>query len=210
MNSEDVVIFREGLKDAIARSHFIQGGSSDYASMERFIAGSTKCVECEAVMAIVMCRSCGDAFCELCFQKVHSRGNRSAHEGIRLRICDYCNDQSARVECQWTNKNCCYECYSMEHVRTLPQNNQNQKPRRINYSSMGLDGLDQQKSCIPNEEWIPFFDRHGVIFYYNFQTMESLRRNPLSLFADDESECLDDVSDERSDVAQRISRYTVN
>jgi hypothetical protein len=208
---DDIYRLQEDLKDAIERSHLIQEGSPINDFQERFVSGGAHCVECEKFMAMVICKTCLDAFCEGCFQKVHSKGNRSSHDVVRLRICDYCIDRSARVECTTTGKSCCYECYSMKHINLLQACKGDQKPRRISYDSLeDVEDKSSTPSWTSGEEWIPFFDRHGILFYYNFKTSESLRRNPLDLFQDDllvDSEY--PISEESSDVVQRISRYTV-
>merc|ERR1719399_1823030 len=44
-----------------------------------------------------------------------------------------------------------------------------------------------------SQEWIPFFDAKGIMFYYNFSTGERMRRSPRGSQAPSESNTPDDL-----------------
>jgi len=101
----------------------------------------------------------------------------------------------------------------MTHISTVPsQEVSASKPKRIDYDSLNTLDDDSVEEQIPSkEEWIPFFDRLGVLYYYNFKTAKSMRRNPILLFQEEQSDGGDDIiSEEACDVMERISRYSGN
>lgn len=97
----------------------------------------------------------------------------------------------------------CFKCYTESYIKTIPLPDR-PLPKRIDYEKEWLElvrtrSLTEEISGDIGNDWYPFFDRFGVLFYYNFSTKESFRRSPVSLFDDEEP-----VGDEASDVSERI------
>lgn len=166
------------------------------------------CIEC-GVVASCYCTQCEDCLCENCFEKLHSKGNRSLHTGNHIIPCCLCQSMPAKLQCTYTFGNYCQQCYSQKHVKSLPKF-LDLKPMRIDYTKK-----DARRGDVVNEEtgeekrvwatgetdpeeearggfskrapaettlgekWHAFYDLRGVKYYYNFESEESLRRPSL-------------------------------
>jgi hypothetical protein len=167
------------------------------------------CIEC-GVVASCYCIQCEDCLCEGCFEKLHSKGNRSLHTGNHIIPCCLCQSMPAKLQCTYTFGNYCQQCYSQKHVKSLPKF-LDLKPMRIDYTKKDAsrdytkDEEGEEKrvwasgETDPEEEarggfskrapaettlgdkWQAFYDLRGVKYYYNFETEESLRRPSLEL-----------------------------
>ncbi|CAD7944297.1 unnamed protein product [Amoebophrya sp. A25] len=91
------------------------------------------CIECQ-VIATCYCPDCEDCFCENCFERLHSKGNRHKHEPNHLIPCCLCRAFPAKLQCTYTFGNYCHECYARKHVKTLPKF-LDLKPLRIDYTA---------------------------------------------------------------------------
>jgi hypothetical protein len=104
------------------------------------------------------------------------------------------------LQCTYTFKTFCRNCFSKRHAKTLPTHILDLLPVRIDYT-LGFNTPDPsslQEELIseisvavrpslapdpgsalpmnPGEDWHPFIDSSGVLYYYNFRTQESMRR----------------------------------
>merc|ERR1712061_911732 len=167
------------------------------------------CIECQ-VIATCFCPECEDCFCEACFERLHSKGNRSTHEPNHLIPCCLCRAFPAKLQCTYTFGNYCHECYARKHVKTLPKF-LDLKPLRIDYTTKRKAKVDEDPKnnvriwalgevnpkfeaqegfskrapiqTTLGEEWHAFYDLRGVKYYYNFGSGESMRR-PHERFVD--------------------------
>jgi hypothetical protein len=167
--------------------------------------GQLLCIEC-GLVATCFCPDCGDCMCELCFQKLHGRGNRTLHVQNNFVICTMCKIMPAKLQCTYTRGKYCIECYTKKHAKTLPKF-LDLKPLKIDYRKSKREPLTgaaaaaaSMSPLIPEdqdsfsksaplettlgEKWHAFYDLRGVKYYYNFQTQESLRRPQNELISE--------------------------
>lgn len=98
------------------------------------------CIEC-GVVASCYCIQCQDCLCENCFEKLHSKGNRSLHTGNHIIPCCLCQSMPAKLQCTYTFGNYCQQCYSQKHVKSLPKF-LDLKPMRIDYTKKDVRRVD--------------------------------------------------------------------
>jgi hypothetical protein len=164
------------------------------------------CVNCEVSGAVKYCLQCCDWLCYDCFLHVHGHGSRRFHESIDLVSCgsEGCS-RCALLTCPRSNRSFCAECYSCAYLPGIPLSERT-FPVRIDYEE-SWRRFNEREKLLPDpatdagNDWYPFCDRFGVVYFYNFKSRESLRRSPISMFDDE-----DPVADERSDVSARVSR----
>merc|ERR1712100_472030 len=163
------------------------------------------CVECELV-ASCYCPECEDSLCEGCFDKLHSKGNRSRHIPNHIIPCVICKVMPAKLQCTYTRGNYCMDCYTKKHAKTLPKF-LDLKPLKIDYrkpKKKRADDTSMSSPLIPEdqdsfsksaplettlgEKWHAFYDLRGVKYYYNFETQESMRRPQNELICEGNKE----------------------
>jgi hypothetical protein len=164
------------------------------------------CVDC-GVLAVMFCTTCQDSLCEDCFGRLHSKGNRRNHEFNNIIPCSFCQVYPAKLQCTYTFGNFCHECYARKHVKTLPKF-LDLKPLKIDYrmkssGSVPIVQKSQGKYYDPHrdnpssivfrestldENWHSFYDLRGAMYYYNFQTNESMRRETERVIESDPME----------------------
>ncbi len=174
------------------------------------------CIECQ-VIATCYCPDCEDCFCENCFERLHTKGNRSKHDPNHLIPCCLCRAFPAKLQCTYTFGNYCHDCYARKHVKTLPKF-LDLKPLRIDYTQRRKPDPNEKKETNADsdrvwalgevnpkyeaqegfsklapiqttlgEHWHAFYDLRGVKYYYNFASGESMRR-PHEKFIDIDEE----------------------
>jgi hypothetical protein len=126
------------------------------AAIDAPMGGQLYCVECDMV-ARCYCPECEDCFCEMCFDRLHSKGNRSRHIPNHIIPCVICkNDPSrempAKLQCTYTRGNYCVDCYTKQHAKTLPHF-LDLKPLKIDYRTNALR-VAQGKSGLGKEEHV--------------------------------------------------------
>lgn len=175
--------------------------------LKDILNGSTVCLSCEINKPFIFCGACGDLFCPICYDRVHRKGNRSRHKQLSLLRCSYSDvcGQYAVVQCQLSGRVFCPECYVKTYIPPLPMTDR-KPPLRITYGSI----WDADASAVSfksppvndlTRDWHAFYDREGLLFYYNFATGASRRWIPVSSFDDEEP-----VAEENSDVSNRVCK----
>jgi hypothetical protein len=193
----------ERAKDAVARNPLDDDGGA--GAIDSAMGGQLYCVECDMV-ASCYCPECEDTLCEMCFDRLHTKGNRSRHIPNHIIPCVICKNMPAKLQCTYTRGNYCVDCYTKKHAKTLPKF-LDLKPLKIDYRTNALrtkngklgtghdgDSLDdapppgmdiEVQECFSKpapletrlgEKWHAFYDLRGVKYYYNFETEESMRR----------------------------------
>merc|ERR1712232_1235046 len=156
--------------------------------------------------ATCYCPECGDCFCELCFEKLHAKGNRTLHEPNTFILCTMCKINPAKLQCTYTRGTYCIDCYTRKHAKTLPKF-LDLKPLKIDYKKpkkKKADDPNMSNTLIPEdqdsysksaplettlgEKWHAFYDLRGVKYYYNFETQESMRRPQNELICEENKE----------------------
>jgi hypothetical protein len=196
------IVENERAKCSVAKQMIYE---SDPAAQLDSGSGQLYCIECGTV-ATCYCPECGDCLCEQCFERLHSRGNRSKHEANHFILCAICKTNPAKLQCTYTRGKYCIDCYTKKHQKTLP-NFLDLKPLKIDYRrSAKADRLAGASSAVVaaeeaveahmdadpevketfskpaplettlGEKWHAFYDLRGVKYYYNFETQESMRR----------------------------------
>jgi hypothetical protein len=197
---------------------------TSYGQIDSLASGQLYCVECDN-KARIYCPECEDTLCELCFERLHAKGNRYRHIPNHIVPCVICHNLPARLQCTYTRGTYCMGCYTNKHAKTLPKF-LDLKPLKIDYRTNGLR-LNQGKhgSALEDhapppgmelevqdafskpaplesrlgEKWHAFFDLRGVKYYYNFETEESLRRPQDDKIMDEEAE-----DHERAEIRREI------
>jgi len=190
--------------------------------------GEIRCVNCETV-ALCFCLECKDYLCLDCYDNLHRHGARRDHAPFRLVACALCTTMPAKLECTFTDRSLCHECYAMKHIKVLPPDGKENQPRQINYKQQYLryaqyaadrkkDLGSTQQAIAPEEEsyesvlstdWHPFYDSRGVKYYHNFSTSERMRQSPRRVpntadpGAMDTGDCSALFSDDGSAAEQR-------
>merc|ERR1712054_437841 len=78
------IVENERTKSAIARSMEGEDNPSDLVNPAAH--AQLYCIECQ-IIATCYCPDCEDCFCESCFERLHTKGNRSKHEPNHLIPC---------------------------------------------------------------------------------------------------------------------------
>lgn len=197
---------------------------TSYGQIDSMAGGQLYCVECDN-KARIYCPECEDTLCELCFERLHAKGNRYRHIPNHIVPCVICHNLPARLQCTYTRGTYCMDCYTKKHAKTLPKF-LDLKPLKIDYRTNGLrlnkgknghaledhappPGMElevQDSFSKPaplesrlGEKWHAFFDLRGVKYYYNFETEESLRRPQDDKIMDEEAE-----DHERAEIRREI------
>jgi hypothetical protein len=213
INSETVQLLRSHIDYSF---HFIRTSpvshpctviASPEALLKDILNGSTVCLSCEINKPFIFCRTCRDLFCPICYDRVHRKGNRSRHKQLSLLRCSYTDvcGHYAVVQCQLSGRVFCPECYLKSYISQLPMTDR-KPPIRISYGPIWDSDASTVSFKSPpvndlTSDWHPFYDRDGLLFYYNFSTRGSRRRIPLSSFDDEEP-----VAEENSDVSKRVCK----
>jgi hypothetical protein len=180
----------------------LNGLISPEVMLGHLASGSATCSHCEKARATVVCRDCHDFFCRMCFHRLHGKGRRYNHRTRCVQLCE-CGIRAV-VKCPLTEKIFCSSCYTNNYLPTIPLGIR-QNPIRIDYFAAWNQDIESSNITAEMAEldmaddWIPFIDRDGVLFYYNFKTSESQRRSPLEMFADERP-----IPDEKSDVSVKL------
>ena len=174
----------------------------DCSTFDRaFVDGRKNCDNCFQNIALQFCFNCLDHFCPNCFDGLHSTGNRVRHSNYRIHLCSICNLSVAKLEVPRTQTKFCQDCYAFKIVPL--QNSSGYDcalPERIDFPDIvALTPKDERR---PHEEWIPFFDKLGFAYFFNFKTMESYRHKFVREIRDDHP-----IPQEASDVLTRMSKY---
>lgn len=120
-----------------SKTHYNSNNREDIDPVELIkphVQAQLYCVECQ-VLATNFCPQCEDLFCEQCYERLHSRGNRQLHRPNHLIPCCLCRSFPAKLQCTYTYGNYCLECYSRKHVKTIPKY-LDMKPLKIDYRSV--------------------------------------------------------------------------
>jgi hypothetical protein len=160
--------------------------------------GKILCVNC-ANKALTYCLECKDYLCLDCYDKLHQNGARRQHAPFRLSACSLCKSMPAKLHCNFTDKSLCHECYAMKHIKFLPPDGKENRPRQINYKEQYIryatmakdrqkklaattgnadDNIDDAYESVLSTDWHPFYDSRGVKYYHNFRTGERMRQSP--------------------------------
>lgn len=226
------IVKNERAKNSVAK----QLSLDDAGDKDTDIAGTGQmyCIECfhnEGNVAHLYCPECGDCLCMSCFERLHAKGNRAAHEPNHFIPCVMCKTMPAKLQCTYTRGKYCTDCYYRKHAKTLPKF-LDLKPLKIDYKRSAKLDKEQKarKEGAPvesgmtivdpeakdtfskpaplettlGEKWHAFYDLRGVKYYYNFETQESMRRpqDELILF-----QAPEDASKaaERKEVLQKLA-----
>jgi hypothetical protein len=189
-------------------SQILQSSPADGFDIDSFVAGTQYCVDCSSRTGKVYCLVCNDILCTICFERLHRKGSRKFHSTFSLIQCSYSEcDKSALLTCSNSGQRICHGCYTGKHMQKFPLEDR-KNPLRINYRdlfervSRPIKVASMTEIDISND-WYQFYDKYGVLFYYNFRTKERSRRDPLGqLNSDDEKS----IGDEASDVFDRINK----
>lgn len=158
--------------------------------------GELRCVECDTT-ALCFCLECKDYLCLRCYDNLHAKGQRLLHSPFRLVSCALCVTMPAKLQCTFTDKSLCHQCYAMKHIKVLPMDGRENQPRRIDYfeqyrryaefadtragGARGehiLQGEDDSYEAVLSTDWHPFYDARGVKYFHNFNTGERMRQSP--------------------------------
>jgi hypothetical protein len=204
-NEEAVGALYSDLSQVLEKS--VELPSFDIAPCDEFSKGTKKCVHCTSRPAIALCGSCVDHFCSDCFRSLHAKGNRLEHNVYWLDLCSTCNCSIATIQSSVADSKLCEECFANQHSSGLPPDLF--EPRKLEIPKFS-DLIMLKDTRKPSEEWIPFYDEHGLCYFFNFKTTESFRRKPVQ--ATRENPATNSVRepfipDEESDVAERMKQY---
>jgi hypothetical protein len=206
LDTQEVKWCLEIVENERAKSDASMSPLGDEASnmIDSAAGGQLYCVECDRV-ASCYCPECEDTLCEMCFDRLHAKGNRTRHIPNHIIPCVICRNLPAKLQCTYTRGNYCMDCYTKKHAKTLPKF-LDLKPLKIDYRTNALrlqsgktghgPALDDDTGPPPGmeievkdsfskpapletrlgEKWHAFYDLRGVKYYYNFETEESMRR----------------------------------
>jgi len=160
------------------------------------------CIEC-GLCATKYCTNCEDCLCEQCATILHAKGKRHSHFINSIIPCNMCSMRPSRLQCTYDFKSYCMDCYTRKHAGTLPTGF-DFKPLRIDYSLIPSESLSTEPLTIRRslaltllnepilnvdqsrgddearhplgDAWHPFTDASGLVYYYNFDSQESMRR----------------------------------
>jgi len=165
-------------------------------------AGELQCVNCGTI-ALCFCLECKDYLCLSCYDSLHVKGSRKDHAPFRLVPCTLCINKPAKLQCTFTDKSLCHQCYAMDHIKQLPPDGKENQPKRIDYllqyeryaqfarerNAMGKLAIEaggeslqaNDYESVLSIDWHPFYDARGVKFYHNFVTGERMRQSPVEV-----------------------------
>ncbi|CAD7954433.1 unnamed protein product [Amoebophrya sp. A25] len=170
--------------------------------IRKLASGEVMCVECDSV-ALSYCTMFEDYMCLACFARLHQKGHRKDAKAYKLEVCTMCKSKAAKLQCGYTGRLFCLECFAMKHIKALPPHAKEIAPTKIHYQKMAPpkapteeeqdEGSSDEESEVDSElgvlgaQWAPFFDAKGIQFYYNFATGERMRRSPRASSGDSEA-----------------------
>ena len=136
------------------------------------------------------CVNCLDVYCSSCSQRIHSKGARRFHKINDFMPCVTCKKRPARILCTFSFRTFCMDCFERHESSSAACELLDLRPVTIDYGSRETGAPNDlhaelvphgcMRSDIPRKadhEWHPFLDASGVVYYYNFRTKESKRRN---------------------------------
>ena len=114
--------------------------------VEKLANGEINCVEC-GKLALTYSTIMDDCFCMPCCLKLHNKGNRKNARIIKLDICSLCKSKAAKLECSYTHKLFCTQCFAMEHIKTLPPEGRESPPTLIMYAERAMGERGMASRC---------------------------------------------------------------
>jgi hypothetical protein len=159
------------------------------------------CIECaenKKKVAVLYCDVCEDMFCQVCFDRLHSKGRRQDHKRtwMELGTCIECEKSMARFHCVQCQDAFCTECFEEWHVRGGRRNHTPIVLRAYLPSSQAMPSTgtfrDGRLSCAAitigssadrnlqkaMSPWLTFEDESQIKIYYNLATGQSRRDAP--------------------------------
>jgi hypothetical protein len=159
------------------------------------------CIECaegKKKVAVLYCDVCQDMFCQVCFDRLHSKGRRQDHKRTwtELGTCIECEGRMAVFHCVQCQDAFCKECFEEWHVRGGRRNHTPIVLRRFNLDAQKMPSTgtfrDGRLSCAAItigssaarnlakalSPWLAFEDETQIKIYYNMQTGDSRRDAP--------------------------------
>jgi hypothetical protein len=157
------------------------------------------CTDC-GKLGTHFCTDCQDPYCEECFERMHSKGQRRKHTFNYINPCTHCQVFPAKLQCTYSFGLFCHECYARKHVKTLPRY-LDLRPVKVDYrvvggaSGFGATITKQREVKVDKgmgECWHGFYDMRGSEFYHNFEEDSYMRRQqkiePKKTFKSERSE----------------------
>jgi len=147
------------------------------------------CIQCDEQDAVLFCDQCKDFFCQMCFDRLHSKGRRQNHRRtwVEMGHCSECQESIALFHCVQCADLYCRDCYQEWHVRGGRRNHIPIVLRSFNSQTHILAdatpamGTGASKTLAQaRSPWFAFHDENNVRLYYNFHTQESRRDMPLA------------------------------
>mmetsp|Transcript_22379 Transcript_22379/g.48853 ORF Transcript_22379/g.48853 Transcript_22379/m.48853 type:complete len:634 (+) Transcript_22379:88-1989(+) len=157
------IVENERAKALIARDLPFQEDPSDQIAPNAH--GQLYCAECSAV-ASCYCPHCEDCFCQVDFERLHMKGNRTHHKANEIIPCCLCVAAGkpdhlvmpAKLQCTYTFASYCHECYARKHVKTLPKK-LDLKPVKIDYTRSNADNVSHMRARNKAKPQTPPLDR---------------------------------------------------
>jgi len=160
-----------------------------------------QCIECaedNKKVAVLYCDVCQDMFCQVCFDRLHSKGRRQEHTRtwVELGSCIECERSLAVFHCVQCQDAFCKECFEEWHTRGGRRNHTPIVLRSYNITAQKIPSTgtfrDGRLSCAAVtigssaarnlakalSPWLAFEDESQIKIYYNMQTGESRRDAP--------------------------------
>jgi hypothetical protein len=160
-----------------------------------------QCIECpdgNKKVAVLYCDVCQDMFCQVCFDRLHSKGRRQEHTRtwVELGSCIECERSLAVFHCVQCQDAFCKECFEEWHVRGGRRNHTPIVLRSYNISAQKMPSTgtfrDGRLSCAAItigssaarnlakalSPWLSFEDESQIKIYHNMQTGEARRDAP--------------------------------
>jgi hypothetical protein len=236
LDTQEVTFCLDIVKNERAKNSVAKQLSLEDAAADNDVGGSGQmyCIECfhnEGNVAHLYCPECGDCLCMSCFERLHAKGNRAAHEPNHFIPCVMCKTMPAKLQCTYTRGKYCTDCYYRKHAKTLPKF-LDLKPLKIDYKrsaklereekarkegapvESGMTIVDPEAKdtfskpapleTTLGEKWHAFYDLRGVKYYYNFETQESMRRPQDELILYQAPEDASKAA-ERKEVLQKLA-----
>lgn len=163
-----------------------------------------QCIECadgNKKVAVLYCDVCQDMFCQVCFDRLHSKGRRQEHTRtwVELGSCIECERSLAVFHCVQCQDAFCKECFEEWHVRGGRRNHTPIVLRSYNGASQKMPSTgtfrDGRLSCAAVtigssaarnlakalSPWLAFEDESQIKIYYNMQTGDHRRDAPAMI-----------------------------
>jgi len=160
-----------------------------------------QCIECpedNKKVAVLYCDVCQDMFCQVCFDRLHSKGRRQEHTRtwVELGSCIECERSLAVFHCVQCQDAFCKECFEEWHTRGGRRNHTPIVLRSYNITAQKIPSTgtfrDGRLSCAAVtigssaarnlakalSPWLAFEDESQIKIYYNMQSGESRRDAP--------------------------------